>query len=494
MARSLGEDAAGVDFVTNIMDPGSLQRYYAPKTNVIGGMPSQRLACRVDGTWVRTYVVLLEFSVVHIPSIGSLLLLTKEEPEIRHLCGALSGGVIDELWRPFQSFGVVPIRRVTSWKWKRELCVGTIAVALADEIGAERSGDFVALSPVMRFSCFGKFRGAIAVRNYCLSVVVPATGLFRLLSLVQPYGSVEATVVGTNGLGWRSVSFARVLQRLSGIVESLATGATGSTQLQRLKLRQGSAPFRIAGQVVSSRFAVKYNALTSTDVQGVLCYYPAKAPKICGCIPGNVRIDSVPIELLLNSLELCERPILAGEDFHNLFFSVSPEYSPSSFGNRRLSNMINGAAYWADVHILLQATAHHRCGSSVLEAHSQSITTALKFSRFGKFGGSKFIPGNELHLDRKGSLPSECSLVTPVTRVGLDAQGDWILVFSGPVFKPKARPAKPWSHQVWPSHGAYTALWEVKTGHLAHSLSGRWTGRLFARLCPNWNACFGFSS
>jgi hypothetical protein len=46
MARSLGEDAAGVDFVTNIMDPGSLvrvivgqQRYYAPKTNVIGGMP-----------------------------------------------------------------------------------------------------------------------------------------------------------------------------------------------------------------------------------------------------------------------------------------------------------------------------------------------------------------------------------------------------------------------------------------------------------------------
>jgi hypothetical protein len=38
MARSLGEDAAGVDFVTNIMDPGSLvrvivgqQRYYAPK-------------------------------------------------------------------------------------------------------------------------------------------------------------------------------------------------------------------------------------------------------------------------------------------------------------------------------------------------------------------------------------------------------------------------------------------------------------------------------
>jgi hypothetical protein len=80
---------------------------------------------------------------------------------------------------------------------------------------------------------------------------------------------VEATVVGTNGLGWRSVSFARVLQRLSGIVESLATGATGSTQLQRLKLRQGSAPFRIAGQVVSSRFAVKYNALTSTDVQGV---------------------------------------------------------------------------------------------------------------------------------------------------------------------------------------------------------------------------------
>jgi hypothetical protein len=52
--------------------------------------------------------VLLEFSVVHIPSIGSLLLLTKEEPEIRHLCGALSGDVINELWRPFQ-FGVVPV-------------------------------------------------------------------------------------------------------------------------------------------------------------------------------------------------------------------------------------------------------------------------------------------------------------------------------------------------------------------------------------------------
>jgi hypothetical protein len=152
--------------------------------------------------------------------------------------------------------------------------------------------------------------------------------------------------------------------------------------------------------------------------------------------------------------------------------------------------MINGAAYWADVHILLQATAHHRCGSSVLEAHSQSITTALKFSRFGKFGGSKFIPGNELHLDRKGSLPSGCSLVTPVTRVGLDAQGDWILVFSGPVFKPKARPAKPWSHQVWPSHGAYTALWEVKTGHLAHSLSGRWTGETICKALSQLECLF----
>ncbi|KAJ7818827.1 hypothetical protein B0H14DRAFT_2601013 [Mycena olivaceomarginata] len=121
--------------------------------------------------------------------------------------------------------------------------------------------------------------------------------------------------------------------------------------------------------------------------------------------------------------------------------------------------MINGAAYWADVHILLQATAHHRCGSSVLEAHSQSITTALKFSRFGKFGGSKFIPGNELHLDRKGSLPSECSLVTTgdTSRFGCPGRLDtsvFLALFSSPVFKPKARPAKPWSQQVWPSHCA----------------------------------------
>ncbi|KAJ7704146.1 hypothetical protein B0H14DRAFT_2647671 [Mycena olivaceomarginata] len=234
MARSLGEDAAGVDFVTNIMDPGSLQRYYAPKTNVIGGMPSQRLACRVDGTWVRTYVVLLEFSVVHIPSIGSLLLLTKEEPEIRHLCGALSGGVIDELWRPFQ-FGVVPIRRVASWKWKREL--------------RNRSGKIRRLRSALSSDAVNEDLAVISV--------------LLLRKVPWSYCSQELLPVGC-----------RPSDRL---VSSPESGP--AIRLQRLKLRQGSAPFRIAGQVVSSRFAVKYNALTSTDVQGVFVLLPGQGAR-----------------------------------------------------------------------------------------------------------------------------------------------------------------------------------------------------------------------
>src|SRR4051812_14156883 len=55
-----------------------------------------------------THTLCSRFSVVHIPSIGSLLFLTKEEPEIWHLWGALSSGVVNELWRPFR-FGVVPV-------------------------------------------------------------------------------------------------------------------------------------------------------------------------------------------------------------------------------------------------------------------------------------------------------------------------------------------------------------------------------------------------
>jgi hypothetical protein len=75
-----------------------------------------------------------------------------------------------------------------------------------------------------------------------------------------------------------------------------------------------------------------------------------------------------------------------------------------------------------------QDTGHHFCGSSVLEAHPQSTTTALKLSYFGRFSGSQFISANEWHLNRKGSLPPEGSPRTPVTQVGLDAPGR---LFSG---------------------------------------------------------------
>lgn len=64
----------------------------------------------------------------------------------------------------------------------------------------------------------------------------------------------------------------------------------------------------------------------SVELTKISIILPGKgARKYRDCTPGNVRIDPVPMESILNSLDFCEWPTLAGEDFHNLFLSVSPE-------------------------------------------------------------------------------------------------------------------------------------------------------------------------